>query len=408
MSVLLPPALVVLGIAALGTLMYWGVAIYKIILTRATIPTVRRGLTLPPPGPDAPSVCVIVPAHNEEKVIAQLVNSLRGQDYPKLRVVLSLDRCTDRTVAIAREQIGDDKRFEILELTSCAEGWAGKVHAVHSGVTRSTHARDADLLLFADADTVFDPGCVRASVALLRERKLELLSLLSTLTHDRWYEFFVQPAAGLELMRQYPITRANMDQDRRAFANGQFMLFTAEAYHAIGGHEAVKDELLEDLELARRMAYANRPTGVFVADGVLSCRMYHSWAEFTRGWKRIYTESAKRKDARLAKSAWQVRIFGCIFPVLALTLAILALSGVPEGNHLVRTALGALAIAGVVAFTIAIGMAYRMGHTPLWCVPLHPIGAWRVAAILSQAAKDLRTGAPTVWAGRTYVRERRT
>jgi len=59
-------------------------------------------------------------------------------------------------------------------------------------------------------------------------------------------------------------------------------------------------------------------------------------------------------------------------------------------------------------FLGAITLAYRMGHTPLWCALLHPYGAWRVASILAASAKDLRTGAPTVWAGKSYVRERRT
>lgn len=402
-SILLP----LLALASLGTLIYWGTVLGKIIHSMRAIPTVRRGLTLADPGPGGPSVCVVVPAHNEESVIAQLVASLRGQDYANLRIVLALDRCTDRTVAIAREQIGSDPRFEVLELTRCADGWAGKVHAVHSGVTRSTHAKDADLLLFADADTIFDPGCVRASVALLLERKLELLSILSTLTHDRWYEFCVQPAAGFELMRQYPIMRANLDKDRRAFANGQFMLFDAAAYRAIGGHEAVKEELLEDMELARRMAYAGRPSGVFVSDGMLTCRMYHSWSEFVRGWKRIYTESAKRKDARLRKAAWQASLCGSISPMLCFTLLVLTLAGAPSDNSAVRFGLLALSALGTLAFVLAVGKAYRIGHTPLWCVLFHPFGAWRVSSILNQAARDLKTGAPTLWGGKSYVRERR-
>src|SRR5204862_6144625 len=95
----------------------------------------------------------------------------------------------------------------------------------------------------ADADTSFTPGCVAASLALMRERKLDLLSLLSTLSFDTWFERIVQPAATLELMRQYPLTLANAAMDRRPFANGQFMLFTREAYEDVGGHEAVKSSL---------------------------------------------------------------------------------------------------------------------------------------------------------------------
>src|SRR5205823_291327 len=98
---------------------------------------------------------------------------------------------------------------------------------------------------------------IRACVALLERRRLDLLSLLSTLTCDTWFERLAQPAAGFELVRQYPISRANRRSNPRAFANGQFMLFRRAAYDAIGGHGAVHDELLEDLALARRLADAH-------------------------------------------------------------------------------------------------------------------------------------------------------
>ena len=192
-----------------------------------------------------------VPAHNESRVIAGLIRSLRTETYPQLRVVLALDRCTDDTASLARAGIAGDARFEIVEIDLCPADWAGKVHAVHSGVTRSRGAQNAEYLLFVDADTVFEPGCIAASLALMRQSKLDLLSLLSTLTHDTWFERFVQTAAAFELMRQYPLTRANGLRDRRAFANGQFMLFTRNAYDAVGGHAAVNRALLEDLALAR-------------------------------------------------------------------------------------------------------------------------------------------------------------
>lgn len=389
------------ALAAVATLVYWTVAMFKVLRTRASVPTARAGLSMPPPEGGWPTVCVVIPAHNEREVIGQLVTSLRAQDYPNMRVVLSLDRCTDDTAAVAREAAGGDERFEIFEITQCPEGWAGKVHAVHAGATRSNSAPGAELLVFADADTAFEPGAIRACVALLRSRGLDMLSLLSTLTHDRWFERAVQPAASLELMRQYPITRANKREGRRAFANGQFMLFTREGYQAVGGHVAVKDELLEDLALARRMAHAKRPAGVVLADGLLSCRMYHSWEQFVRGWTRIYIEAAKRRPDRMERSAWQTRIMGCVAPLLACALAPLAALVAPEPA---RAALIALGLAATLAYFAGLALAYASGRTPIWCVLLHPYGAWRTASILARGAFELRTGVPTVWAGKSYVR----
>ena len=122
--------------------------------------------------------------------------SLRAETYRQLRLVLALDRCTDDTAALARTAIGGDERFEIVEIDACPDDWAGKVHAVHAGVTRSRGAADAEYLLFADADTLFSPGCIASALALMRERKLDLLSLLSTLTHETWFERVVADCRG--------------------------------------------------------------------------------------------------------------------------------------------------------------------------------------------------------------------
>ena len=195
---------------------------------------------------------------------------------------------------------------------------------------------------------------------MMRHRKLDLLSLLSTLSHDAWFERVVQTAAVFELLRQYPLTRANARGDRRAFANGQFMLFTRDAYRAIGGHASVKHALLEDLALARLIEEQGRKAGVFLAAGLFHCRMYSTWAEFRRGWKRIYTEAADRDARRLGHSALRARWLGT----------------------LVRIAM--------------------LSQAPLWIVPLHIVGAWLIAGVLNEAVTDIRSHAPTRWGGREY------
>ncbi len=202
----------VLSVGPIATMCLWGFVWLRIEQSARTVPTLRRGQRLAAADPPTGQVCVVVPAHDEAATIAALIRSLRAETYPEFSVVLALDRCTDATAAVARAAIAGDARFAIVELDSCPEAWAGKVHAVHAGVTRSPAAAAADYLLFADADTTFEPGCIAAALALMRERRLDLLSLLSTLTHDAWYERVVQTAAALELMRQYPLTRRERPQ----------------------------------------------------------------------------------------------------------------------------------------------------------------------------------------------------
>jgi len=390
-----------LSVGLIGTIILWGSVWIRVEHWMRVVPTLRLGQRLAAAAPPGGRVCVIVPAYNEAYVIEAVVRSLRAETYPRLSVVLALDRCRDATAAIARAAIGTDERFEIVEIDSCPPHWAGKVHAVHAGVTRSRAAAEADYLLFADADTVFAPGCIAAAVAMLRHRKLDLLSLLSTLSHDTWFERVVQTAAVFELLRQYPLTRANARGERRAFANGQFMLFTRDAYRSIGGHASVKHALLEDLALARLIEEQGRKAGVFLAEGLFHCRMYGSWADFRRGWKRIYIEAADRKARKLAQSAWWSRSLGSIFPVWMLGAGPLAALVIAGDAHIGWTLLTLWPIA-LLLWLGALVRISSLAHAPRWTAPLHIVGAWLTANLLSEAAHDLRSRKPTRWGGREY------
>lgn len=409
-----------LTLAAAACAAYHLAVLYHIARTALRVPTAAARLALPEAaGPDLPPVCVVIPAHNEEASIAPLARSLVAQDYPDLHIVFCLDRCTDRTEQILRAELEGGASsgaaeppvarhgFTILNVASCPADWAGKVHAIHRGVTDVPAAQSAELLLFADADTVFHPSCIRATQALLRHRDLGMMSLLSTLTVHAWFERIVQPAAALELVRQYPLTRANSRTRPRAFANGQFMLFTRAAYERIGGHAATRGALLEDIELARLCAKAKIPIGLFPAGEMLRCRMYESWPQFRRGWKRIYTEAANRRPARLRTSARRLCIFGAVLPAASAAALGAGLFLDAEGGGALAVAAAFSGAAGVVAFFAAVaGFMLRAGASPV-AAPLYPVGAWLTSRILSEAARDLRDGNPTVWAGRTYVREAR-
>jgi len=404
----------VCSLLSLATGVYFGVVIHRVRRTRRRLPTAADGLGLPEPEGGWPALCVVVPAHDEADVIATLVRSLRDQDYPRLRVVLALDRCTDDTEAVARGAIAGDERFEIVIVEDCPDDWAGKVHAVHEGMTRAEGPGGARLLLFTDADTRFEPGLCRAAAALLLDRDLGLLSLLSRLSCTRWYERIVQPAAGFELVRLFPLDVVNRSRSPRAFANGQFMLFRRELYDAIGGHERVKDALLEDIAFARHLKHRssmleNASWGVYLSGGLLHCSMYRSWDSFTRGWRRIFTEAAGKRPRAMRKAAWRQRLFNVLFPlacyvsVVAGLVALAAYEAIAIGG----LGVGAGAVgAGIYHWALASIYKNQAVHRA-WSF-LFPVGAWICAGLQSRAAGELASGAGTTWAGRRYVREART
>lgn len=381
-------------------IVYWVMVTILITRTGRLLPTARDGIILAERNPPTQRACVIVPCHNEAGNIATLIASLREQDYDRLRVVLALDRCTDDTAGVARKAIGDDDRFEIIEITHCPDDWAGKVHAAYSGYQQSEHARGSDVLIFTDADTEMDPACVRACIALMQDRGLDFFSLLSTLSSDSWFERVVQPITAFELARQYPLLRVNrIDNRQRAFANGQFMMFDAKVYQAIGGHESVHDAILEDIAFARRVMNLQHRGGLLMADQMLRCRMYDSWPEYTRGWKRIYTESANREVKRLRRYALRTPFVATILPTVCLLLIVVSIL---RGIDTVGLVFGIL---GLTSYFLGLGVIHHVSHAPLRDVPLSFVGGLLTGSIFWQAANDLARGTPTSWGGRSYTRK---
>lgn len=383
--------------ASIPLAVYWGAGIVRLAATSRRLPVLRAGRkNIEPEG-----VTVVVAAHNERARLAGLVDSLRAQDHEGLRFIVSLDRCDDGSAAMLSRLVGDDPRWQVVEVEDCPEGWAGKVHAVHRALEASRDGEGGGWWLFLDADVRPERGCIGAAVAAARTRGLDLLSLVPRLTAAGWREAACLPAAGMELFHQYPLLSINRAKRPRAFANGQFMLIRREAYDKVGTHEAVKDELLEDLALARRARDHGLRMGTILAGPMLRMEAYASYERAASSWRRILGEACRRRTHRLVRGGWRVRLMGTILPLVALAALTL-----PGGTAL-TTASKVGAIAGLGSYVIVAAAAWRQAGAPVVAALGAPVGAWVVGGWMLRAARDLRLGRPTHWGGMAYERAAR-
>lgn len=403
MRLLLATSLLILLVpcsVALATI--WIVAISRAIRTTRQVPSLRAGVALSDRTAVSDRIVAIVPAHNEEGAIATVIGSLREQRGIDLRVVVALDRCTDRTRARAEAAIAGDPRFEILEIDACPDGWAGKVNALWQAATGSRPALDADLLLFLDADIAMEADCVRAAAALRRERGLEMVTLLPTLRHRHWFERIVQPACALELAYEFPLLRANRATGGRPFVNGQFLMIPRAAYDRLGGHAAVADHFMEDFALARLAAEHALPMGVFPADGLLVANMYDSWQPFVRGWTRIFVSGAGQKVRRVRK--WAARLgLACALLPLVVAGALLLGATATHAAWWARAISGGAAAAALAIWGGFMLWAFGRQRAPWWSAVLAPVGFAMTAWIMWRAAGTLAGRRPITWAGKSYV-----
>ncbi len=374
--------------------LFYTFVILRIVRMFARAPRVRDGLAQAVPDSDWPLVSIVVPAHNEERVIAACVTSLLASDYPELEIIIVPDRCSDRTLEILRPFAARDPRLRIVENAACPPDWAGKCNAARVGA----EVARGQYLLFTDADVRFDPALVRAALGLLRRDGRGLLSLLPRVVADTWYERIVQPIAAMTLMQMYPIDKVNREYRRRPFANGQFLLFERSVYERIGGHAATKHDLLEDIAFARLVEANGARVGLAVAADMLEVHMYSSFTALQAGWKRIFIEASRRRVRRLREKALLVLSLGVGTPVAQ--IGMLA-AGAVAGGATLDWAVAVVAW-GVAAQTLALAMVYRICRSRMRDVALSPVGAALVARMLWQGAEDLAERRPVRWGGREY------
>ena len=233
----------------------------------------------------APSVSIIVPARNEAVNIVQCVESLAKSEYPNFEIIVVNDRSEDETSALARAvSVGNASRIEVVEGEELPSDWLGKPWACLQGARKAT----GDFLLFTDADTTHRPELLARAVAGAQEDSADLMTVLGRQLMKTFWERLVQPQVFMLMIFRFPDFEkaARNDRWRDAIANGQFILMPRRSYDAVGRHEAVKDQVVEDLALAQIVKRKGLALRIRMAADDLDTRMYRSLRELIDGWSK--------------------------------------------------------------------------------------------------------------------------
>ena len=192
---------------------------------------------------------VVIPVHNAEAVLGQQLEALAGQvDAPEFEVVIVLNRCTDRSQAVA-ESFSDRLRLEVV----AADAKASAGYARNIGAARST----APHLLFCDADDQVGPRWVAAMVARLAAGDAEIIggfpvvdrSHLPDWTYNDFYRQIDGSGLGTHQSVLYPL--------------GACLGVTRPAFGAVGGFDESFDGAgFEEVALTYRLLENGGRVGV--------------------------------------------------------------------------------------------------------------------------------------------------
>jgi glycosyltransferase involved in cell wall biosynthesis len=238
-------------------------------------------------------VCVLVPARNEERNLRTCVESLIAQSEASFAldqdwtIVIVDDHSTDDTLKIARSLATEHAGVLVLkapELKRERHGFTGKNNALWSGA-QDELAKDAQWLLFTDADTVHEAGSLHRAITEAERHELGLLSYSPRQITTGLLQRAVMPLVFSELASVYPPKKVNDPSSPIAAANGQFLLVNREVYFEVGGHRAVADKVLEDVALAR-LVKRRHAIRLRYAPEAVSARMYEGIGDMWAGWTK--------------------------------------------------------------------------------------------------------------------------
>jgi chlorobactene glucosyltransferase len=189
-----------------------------------------------------PKVSVILPARNEGQYITRCLDSLLGQDYPNFEIIAINDSSTDRTGEIMKDYAANDLRVIHIDASPKPEGWTGKNWACYQGYL---HAQ-GELLMFTDADSKHSPSAMSLAAGHLVSQNLDALTAVPRLICNDFWTKMTLPVLATFLYTRFSPIRVNDSNTKTGYFFGAFFLITRSTYEAIGTHEGVKEELVED------------------------------------------------------------------------------------------------------------------------------------------------------------------
>lgn len=373
-------------------------AIVAIVWVRRALWISRLRTTNPPLEPLEPTarfypkVSVIVPARDEEKNIGHCLNLLLRQNYPDYEIIVVDDRSSDRTgeIAAASARLASVP-VKILRIEKLPPGWTGKNHAVFAG----SKASEGAWLLFTDADTSHAPQSLLTAVTTAMDRSIDLLTLAPETTSRSFWEKTVQPLAVSSLALWFNASAGGARDKSTVLANGQFLLTKRAIYEQTGGNEAVKSEVVEDVELANR--YRDLGLNVAFLNGtrLYATRMYTSLAEIHRGWTRILTHLFRKSIPALLHKALLYTAFSILPFAVFLWETAARLVHWPHGTD----PLWAIAMAISILIVMVRAVGNRMVRTPARYALLHPLGSLVMVWILFSCVIRVAFNRPSLWRG---------
>lgn len=333
-----------------------------------------------------PGVTVLIPAYNEERVIATSVRAALAADYPELEVLVLDDGSDDQTATVARAATGGDARCQVIR----DDVNRGKADRLNDGFRRARH----EYVVVTDADTHMHPQAIKLLVT--RMLRSPLVAAIAGAPHVTNRNRLIPAMQVLEAASIIGLIRRTQALTGCVgVVAGVLGLFRRERVLAVGGYDARM--ATEDIDLTWKLLLAGWHTayepralvGMQVPSTVRA--LWPQRKRWARGQGEVLHTHIKEVSRwcnrrmwllggeALASMLWMIALAASV--VLVIVLSALH-------RHLGLFGLGlawgtAIAVIATiqVAIAVAIGYAYDpRGLRAFLLGPIYVIGFWLVSA----------------------------
>jgi len=342
---------------------------------------------------EKPKVSIILPARNEEKFIGSCLDSLVNQDYIDYEIIAINDSSDDSTGTIIKKYAKKFPKLIYVDAKPKPEGWVGKNWACMEGYKKAT----GDLLLFTDSDTKHTTSVISLAVSHLLSLELDALTVIPKMLCLDSITKITLPIISVFLHTRFSALRVNDTSKNTGYFFGSFFIIKKSTYDSVGTHEGVKEELIEDGALGKKVKESGfkmrMVNGQHLIDAVWARDSFTLWNALKRLMIPLYLQNAK---IAVGSSFAVLFLLFMPFPLLVYSAIFLNI-GISSSVLFVIAA-----IASVLVYTGGILDAAKGVGSGMKYSLFAPVGCFIVvcgffAGLLQATSKDAVS-----WRGRTY------
>jgi chlorobactene glucosyltransferase len=342
---------------------------------------------------DAPFVSILVPARNEEhRVLAESIRSMLAQDYGHFEIIAVNDRSTDATGAILKSFANTDLRLQVIEGETLPPGWLGKPYAMHQAFRRAR----GEWILATDADMIFDQGALRTALTHSFARDADALTLIPYFEAGSFLERIMIPAWAWAMLMFVVSYRINNPKTPGALGIGGFFLMRRTVLERVGGYEALKDEVLEDVRLAERIKRSGGRLLSEYAPSLLRTRMYRNFGEMWESCTKSWFAGMRFSFPFALLCVCWMYLIALMPPFLGLLVAIEIATG--TGARLWQLFIPAT-LSWFAQVVVLMMLSFRSGVSPVYALTA-PLGLAGLYTMLLDSSIRITIGKGVKWKGR--------